>query len=197
MPLYGLILLVLLYVIIMNDELIDTISFRTRLSLLMMVENDESCLIDSIATNLILREAKYFQTLLKRTKNMTAIVGNNGHIVGSSQAIVVLPNDTRIFIEEMFMYPLATHTLLTFKDICHSGYHVTTMCEGGVEYLHIIASNEFETKVVNKVQDTSSRLSYTKIKPTPEFVVMSTIFKNSESFRVWRERLGHHGLRMM
>jgi hypothetical protein len=54
-----------------------------------MEENDEPCLIDSAATNSILRETKYFQTLLKRTENITTIVGNNGRIVGSGRAIVV------------------------------------------------------------------------------------------------------------
>jgi hypothetical protein len=44
----------------------------------------------SAATNLILRETKYFQTLLKRTENITTIVGNNGRIVGSGRAIVVV-----------------------------------------------------------------------------------------------------------
>ena len=113
---------------------------------------------------------------------MTAIVGNNGHIVGSSQAIVVLPNGTRIFIEEAFLYPGATRTLLTFKDIRRSGYHVTTACVGGAEYLHITSTNECETKVVEKAQGTSSGLYYSRIKPPPEFVAMSTIFKNPESF---------------
>ena len=110
----------------------------------MMEENDEPCLIDSAATNLILRETKYFQTLLKRTENITTIVGNNGRIVGSGRAIVVLPNGTRIFIEEAFLYPGETHTL-TFKDIRRSGYHVTTACVSGAEYLHITSTDECET----------------------------------------------------
>jgi hypothetical protein len=38
--------------------------------------------------------------------------------------------------------------------------------------------------VVEKAQGTSSGLYYSRIKPPPEFVAMSTIFKNPESFRV-------------
>jgi hypothetical protein len=132
-----------------------------------MEENDEPCLIDSAATNSILRETKYFQTLLKRTENITTIVGNNGRIVGSGRAIVVLPNGTRIFIEEAFLYPGATRTLLTFKDIRRSGYHITTACVSGVEYLHITSTDECEIKVVEKAQGTSSRLYYSRIKPPP------------------------------
>jgi hypothetical protein len=157
-----------------------------------MEENDEPCLIDSTATNSILRETKYFQTLLKRTKNITTIVGNNGRIVDSGRAIVVLPNGTRIFIEEAFLYPGATRTLLAFKDICRSGYHITTASVSGAEYLHITSTDECETKVVEKAQGTSSGLYYLRIKPPPEFVVMSTIFKNSESFRVWIKNDAEH-----
>jgi hypothetical protein len=148
----------------------------------MMEENDEPCLIDSATTNSILRETKYFQTLLKRTENITTIVGNNGRIVGSGRAIVVLPNGTRIFIEEAFLHPGVTRTLLTFKDICRSGYHVTIACVSDAEYLHITSTDKCETKVVEKAQGTSSRLYYLRIKPPPEFVAMSTIFKNLESF---------------
>ena len=57
--------------------------------------------------------------------------------------------------------------------------------------------DECETKVVEKASGTSSRLYYSKIKPPPEYVAMTTIFKNPESFKIWHERLGHPGLRMM
>ncbi|KAJ1280008.1 hypothetical protein BS78_04G199400 [Paspalum vaginatum] len=162
-----------------------------------MEPDDEPCLIDSAATNSILRETKYFQTLQKKTENLTTIADSNGRIVGSDRAIVVLPNDTRIYIDEAFLYPGATRTLLTFKDIRRSGYHVTTACEGGAEYLHITTSDGCESKVAEKAQGTSSGLYYTNIKPPPEFVAMFTIFKNPESFRIWHERLRHPGLRMM
>ena len=168
-----------------------------RFVLPMMEPDAELCLIDSAATNSILRETKYFQTLQKRTKNITTVAGSNGRIVGSGRAIVVLPNATRIIIEEAFLYPGATHTLLTFKDIRRSGYHVATACERGAEYLYITETDGCETKVVEKAQGTSSGLYYSNIKPPPEFVAMSTIFKNPESFRIWHERLGHPGLRMM
>ena len=163
----------------------------------MMEVDEEHCLIDSAATNTILRETKYFQTLQKKTENITTIAGSNGNIVGSGRAVVVLPNNTRIFIEEAFLYPGAVRTLLTFKDIRRSGYHVTTACENGAEYLHITTSDECETQVVEKASGTSSGLYYIKIKPPEEYIAMMTIFKNPESFTIWHERLEHPGLRMM
>ena len=162
-----------------------------------MEAEEEFCLVDSVATNTILRETKYFQTLQKKTENITTIVGRNGHIVGSGRAVVVLPNNTSIFIEEAFLYPGGVRTLLTFKDIRRSGYHVTTACENGVEYLYITTADECGTKVVEKAPGTSSGIYYIKIKPPQEYVAMSTIFKNPESFTIWHERLGHPGLRMM
>jgi hypothetical protein len=94
-----------------------------------MEAEEEYCLVDSAATNSILRETKYFQTLRKQTENITTIAGSNGHIVGSGRAVVVLPNNTSIFIEEAFLYPGAVRTLLTFKDIRRSGYNIATACE--------------------------------------------------------------------
>jgi hypothetical protein len=44
---------------------------------------EESCLVDSAATNSILRETKYFQTLRKRTENLLTITGSNGRVIGS------------------------------------------------------------------------------------------------------------------
>jgi hypothetical protein len=163
-----------------------------------MEAEEEYCLVDSAVTNTILRKTiKYFQTLQKKIENITTIVGRNGHIVGSGQAMVVLPNNTSIFIKEAFLYPGAVRNLLTFKDIRRSGYHLTTACENGAEYLYIMATDECRTKVVEKALCTSSEIYFTKIKPHQEYIAMSTIFKNHKSFTIWHERLIHPGLRMM
>lgn len=115
-----------------------------------MEAKEEPCLVNSAATNTILRETCYFQTLRKRTENLITIARSNGRIVGSEQAIVVLPNNTRIFIEEAFLYPGAQCTLLTFKDIRQNGYHVTTACEGRAKFLYITELDDNQTKVVEK-----------------------------------------------
>jgi hypothetical protein len=46
------------------------------------------------STNIILREIKYFQTLEKSSGNIMTIVGRDGVIVGSGQAIIALPRGT-------------------------------------------------------------------------------------------------------
>ena len=60
-------------------------------------EEEDYWLVDSAATNSILRDTKYFQTLQKRTENVLTIAESNGRIIGSGRAVVILPNDTRIF----------------------------------------------------------------------------------------------------
>ena len=158
---------------------------------------EEPCLVDSAATNSILRETKYFQTLQKRTENILTIAESNGRIIGYGRATVVLPNNTRITIDEAFLYPGAQRNLLTFKDIRRSGYHITTATDSGTEYLYITESKGYQMRVVEKALGTSSGLYYTQIEPPHEYVAMPTIFKNPESFKIWHERLGHPGLTMI
>ena len=51
-------------------------------------------LVETGSTNMILREIKYFQTLEKSSGNIMTIVGRDGVIVGSGQAIIALPRGT-------------------------------------------------------------------------------------------------------
>jgi hypothetical protein len=68
MPLYGLIMLVLNYVINLNDESVLYL-YRKRFSFLMMETNNESCMIDSTSTttttNSLFREKIFLGTLEK------------------------------------------------------------------------------------------------------------------------------------
>jgi hypothetical protein len=89
----------------MHNELIRAIFNRTRAGLSVMEVDEEHCLIDSAATNTIIRETKYFQIPKKKIENIITIAGSNDHIVGSGRAVVVLPSNTSIFIEEAYLYP--------------------------------------------------------------------------------------------
>jgi hypothetical protein len=48
--------------------------------------DEEMCLVDSCTTNTILREIKYFQTLIKMMGNILTIVGRDTCIVGSEKS---------------------------------------------------------------------------------------------------------------
>ena len=89
---------------------------------------EELCIVDSGATNSILREIKYFQTLKKREGNILTIAGHDA-------LIVTLPMGTQIMIEDALLYPESTRTLLNFRDIRKNGFHVETHEDSKDEYL--------------------------------------------------------------
>ena len=59
---------------------------------------EELCLVDSGATNSILREMKYFQTLKKTNGDILTIAGRDTVIVGTGRAIFTLPSGTQVTI---------------------------------------------------------------------------------------------------
>jgi hypothetical protein len=86
---------------------------------------------------------------------------------------------------------------LSFKDVRANGFHVETEIEQGAEYLLITKFDGYQKRVVERFPSSPMGLYYTYIKPTDEYVAMKTIFRNTESFRIWHDRLGHPGLGMM
>ena len=112
-----------------------------------------------------LERENIFRHFRKRTENILIIAESNGRIIAYGRAIVVLPNNTRITIDEAFLYPRAQRNLLTFKDIRCSGYHITTTTDSGTEYLYITESKGDQMRVVEKALGTSSGLYYTQIEP--------------------------------
>ena len=125
------------------------------------------------------------------------IARSNAHIVGTGSATLVLPMGTQIFVKDALLYPDSKRTLLSFKDIRVNGFHVETEIEQGTEYLLITKFNGYRKQVVERLPSSPSGLYYTYIKPTEGYVAMKAIFKDSESFQIWHDRLGHPGLSMM
>ena len=125
------------------------------------------------------------------------IAGSNAHIVGTGSATLVLPMGTQIFVKDALLYPDSKCTLLSFKDIRSNSFHVETEIERGTEYLLITKFNGYQKQVVEKLPSSPSGLYYTYIKPTEGYVATKIIFRNTESFQIWHDRLGHPGLSMM
>jgi peptide/histidine transporter 3/4 len=157
----------------------------------------EICLVDSGTTNTILRETRYFQTLAKKSGNIMTIAGSNAHVVGTGSATLVLPMGTQIFVKDALLCTDSKRMLLSFKDIRANGFHVETEIEHGTKYLLITIFDGYQKRVVEILPSSPSGLYYTYIKPTEGYVVMKTIFRNTKSFRIWHDRLGHPGLSMM
>jgi hypothetical protein len=88
---------------------------------------EEICFVKNYTTNTILSETKYFQTLIKRAKNILTIAGHDICIVGSEKATIILSMSTQITIKNALMYPDSTHTLLSYRDIRKNELHISDL----------------------------------------------------------------------
>lgn len=144
---------------------------------------EELCLVDSGATNSILREIKYFQTLKKREGNILTIAGRDAMIVGSGRATIILPMGTQIVIEDALLYPDSTRTLLSYRDIRKNGIHVETYDEDKEEFLILTKLTGYGKQICEKIPTLESGLYYTYIKSI-NHVIYKVIFQNVDSFQI-------------
>jgi hypothetical protein len=148
---------------------------------------EELCLVDSCtATNSILREIKYFQTLKKRDGKILTIAGCDVVIVGSKRATITLPMGTQIVTEDALLYPDSTHTLLSFRDIRRNGIHVETHEDKQGEFLLLAKPDGYGKRTCERIPSFSSGLYYTYIKPIAH-VAYKIIFQNVDSFCIWHD----------
>ena len=157
---------------------------------------EELCLVDSGATNSILREMKYFQTLKKTNGDILTIAGRDTVIVGTGRAIFTLPSGTQVTIEDALLYPDSSRTLISYRDIRKNGFHIETHEDNKEEYLLFTKDDGYGKKVHEKIPSLSSGLYYTYIKPV-EHVAYKVIFQNVNAFQTWHDRLGHSEIGMM
>jgi hypothetical protein len=136
---------------------------------------EEMCLVDNCTTNTILRKTKYFQTLIKRTRNILTIAGRDTCIVGSEKANIILSMGTQIIIENVLLYPNSTRTLLSYRDIHKDGLHIVTYEKNNKESLLITKTNEDGYDILERISYLSSELYYTYIKHVPH-VAYKVIF---------------------
>ena len=66
-------------------------------------------------TKTILREIKYFKTLTRGKGNFTQIALCDIVIIGFGQAILIRPIVIQLLVEDAFLYPDSTYTLLSYK----------------------------------------------------------------------------------
>jgi hypothetical protein len=126
--------------------------------------DEEICLVDSGTTNSMLREIKYFQTLTKGKGNILTIAGHDAVIVGSGRATIMLPMGTSITIEDALLYPDSTRTLLSYRDIRKSGYHIETHHKYNEEFFLITKDNRYGRDTLKRIPSTPSGLYYSYIK---------------------------------
>ncbi|XP_021820574.1 uncharacterized protein LOC110762278 [Prunus avium] len=154
------------------------------------------CLADSATTQTILRDRKYFSNLMLTKAQVTTISGPTDLIEGSGVAQVMLPNGTILSIQDALYSSNSRRNLLSFKDIRLNGYHVETKNEKNMEYLCII-SNDIQKRILEKLCALSSGLYYTTIRTIEAHSVMDQKSIDSNTFKLWHDRLGHPGSTMM
>ena len=84
---------------------------------------------------------KIFSDSHQEEGNVLTIAGRDATIVARPEPTIVLPMGTQIAIDEELLYPDATGTLLTYKDIRRNGIHVETQEENTEEFLLFTKEN--------------------------------------------------------
>jgi hypothetical protein len=128
---------------------------------------EEMCLVDSCATNTILRKMKYFQTLTNRTGNILTVAGRDVCIVGSEKTTIILPMGTQVTIENALLYLDSSHILLSYRDFRKNGLHIVTHEENNEESLLINKTNGDGYDILETIPSLPSELYYTYIKSVP------------------------------
>ena len=157
----------------------------------------DTCLADSATTHTILRESKYFLELIPIQVKINIISGPADLIEGSRRAMILLPNNTRLDIENVLYSSKSRRNLLSFRDIRMNGYHVETIDEKGIEYLCLTLKKSSQKLVVEKLPISSSGLYYTTIRHIETHAIENQKFSDPKIFKLWHDRFGHPGSTMM
>ena len=138
-----------------------------------LVVSGDICLADSATTHTILRDPKYFLELIPIQVKVNTISGPVDLIEGSERASILLPNNTKLDIENALYSHKSRRNLLSFRDIRMNGYHIETVDEKGIEYLCIISNKSGQKLVAKKLPISSSGLYYTTIRHIETHVIES------------------------
>ena len=111
----------------------------------------EICLADSATTHTILRDQKYFSHIRFVEANVNTISGPAVLINGSGRVTIMLPCGTIFHINDALYSVRSRRSMLSFKDICHNGYHIETTYDNNKEYLYITHIVSSQKLVVEKL----------------------------------------------
>jgi len=129
------------------------------------LNGEEQSLLDSATTHTILRSKDYFTQLRAYEGNVSTISGVSRLIEGSGRALVLLPNRTKLIINDALYSSKSRRNLLSFKDVRQNGFHLETMDENGREYLCIIKYESGHKQILERMPTQTSGLYHTYIYP--------------------------------
>ena len=89
--------------------------------------SENFCLADSATTHTILKDKKYFQSLILCKANVNTILGSSNLIEGSGRVMIMLLKGTKLCIDDALYSSKSSRNLLNFKDIHDNGYHIETI----------------------------------------------------------------------
>ena len=113
--------------------------------------------------------------------NVNTISGASNAIEGSGRAYIILPNDTKLDIENALYSSTTKRNLLSFKDILNNGYHIETIAEGSNEFLCINSLVSGYKLTKEKLATLPSGMYYTFIKAIETNHVINTKFNDTKA----------------
>ena len=179
--------------------------FEGNMKLLDTINGEDVCLVDSATSHTFFRSTKYFEHISMIKTGVITISGSSNIIEGSGKANIVLPNGTKLCIDEAMYSSQSIRNLLSFKDIRRNNYHVETTNDGKEKCLYITSYISGKKIVLEKLATLSSGLYYTTIRSIESYVVEHQKCPNQKHqkcsdfdlFMLWHDRLGHPGSIMM
>ena len=155
------------------------------------------CLVDSASTHTILRERSYFNSLYDYDDPVITISGLSNIIEGFGEAMILLPNKTRLIIKDALFSPKSNRNLISFKDIRLNGYHLETNEINEDEYLYVTRQKDGSKTILERFKGLPSGLYHTYIQPVEANMIMHQKCHSLLKFKLWHNRLGHPGSAMM
>ena len=105
----------------------------------------------------------------------------------------MLPNGTKLQIDDALHYSRSNRNLINFKDICQNRYHIETSSEGNSEFLSITSTVSCHKHLLEKLHFLSFGLYHKNIRTIYIYFTMNQKFSDSKIFKLWHDRLGHPG----
>lgn len=129
--------------------------------------------------------------------NVNTISGALNIVEGSGRVCIILPNNTKLYIDDALYSSKSRRNLFSFKDIRCNGYHIETMQGNNAEYFCITSFVSALKQIKEKFYVLPSSMYYTFIKMVESNIITNQKFVDPKNFILWHDRLGHPGAIMM
>jgi GAG-pre-integrase domain len=154
-------------------------------------------LVDSGTTNTILKSKKYLSQLSPAKTHVNTISGISNLIEGSWRAYILLPEGTKLIINDVLYSSKSRKNLLSFKDIWYNKIISKPWQKNNIEYLQITTIKYGQKIILEKMEALSSRLYCMNISSIESNMVSNQKLHDTKIFTLWHDRLGYQGNIMM